>query len=105
MKSLWVGHGRTNTADTVSLQKMESEHLLSLQRSIRVESSKENSSYYLRDISIVAPYSTVRQASVLRLLRVWNAAKHSAVRSIKRPFGSLTNRHIACRIEEERRKG
>jgi hypothetical protein len=26
----------------------------------------ENSSYYLRNVSILAPYSTVRQASVLR---------------------------------------
>src|SRR5437660_4993988 len=102
---IFVAHGRTNTPGTVCLQKTESEHLLSLQKSIRIEACMENSSYYLRNVSIVAPYSTVRQACVLRLLSVWNGAKHSAVRSTKRPFGSLTNGHIACRIEEERRKG
>src|SRR5947209_2544580 len=95
----------TNTPGTVCLQKTETEYLLSMQRSIRIESSLEKSSYYLRNSSIVAPYSTVRQASVLRLLSVWKGAKHSAVHSTKRPFGSLTNGHIACRIEEERRKG
>src|SRR5947209_11170103 len=105
MKALWIWYERTNTPGTACSQKTGRVYLLSMHNSNRIESSRENSSYYLRDIPIVTPYSTVRQACCIQLLSMWNGAKQSALHSTKRPFGSLTNEHIACRIEEERRKG
>ena len=105
MKFLWVSHGRTISPGRACSQKTESDHLLSQQGSNRIESSIENSIYHLRDVPIVTPYSTVRQAFLTQVAE--DVAQGEAQRSVlnKKAFGSLTNEHITCRIEEERRKG